>query len=51
MIASILAERLDVALNRPHDLHDALVELELKKVGSLLELKVAISDAIREIKE
>ena len=50
MIASILAERLDVALNRPHDLHDALVELEHKRDGSLKTLRIAIREAQREIK-
>lgn len=50
MIAELLAERLDVALNRPHDLHDALVQLEHKRDGSLKTLRIAIIEALREIK-
>ena len=45
-----LAQRLDEALKVPAEMQDILVELEHIRAGSLTTLRLAIMDAIREIR-
>jgi len=48
--AETLTAWLDAALSSPNELRDALVKLEHRRRGNLTELRLAIMDAIREIK-